>query len=145
MIDKFAKQHGLTDHPITSEVQPGLPELLAFAQGLASLDLLLTGRYHAVCLALATRTPFMAITSNTPKIESLLRDVFGTSGRVRTTQQIGNFDLRRPLGWTEAEVEALDRFESSRKAAYAAIPPLLAGIVAGQPQPGVPALRLAAT
>ena len=36
---------------------------------------LITGRFHAVTMAVLTGTPFLALRSNTPKIESLLLDV----------------------------------------------------------------------
>ncbi len=40
-----------------------------------TVQLLISGRFHAVCLAILTHTPFMFIPSNTFKIESMLADV----------------------------------------------------------------------
>lgn len=53
-----------------------------FVAWLATHQLLCTGRFHAVTLALATHTPFLALASNTPKISGLLEDVFGHDSRV---------------------------------------------------------------
>ena len=53
-----------------------------FVAWLATHQLLCTGRFHAVTLALATHTPFLALASNTPKISGLLEDVFGHDRRV---------------------------------------------------------------
>lgn len=53
-----------------------------FVAYLASHQLLCTGRFHAVTLALATHTPFLALASNTPKISGLLEDVFGDDSRL---------------------------------------------------------------
>ncbi len=39
----------------------------------------LTGRFHGVCFALKTGTPFQFLSSNTPKIESMLADVISDS------------------------------------------------------------------
>ena len=36
---------------------------------------ILSGRFHGVCFAVQTRTPFLAVESNTPKISALLREL----------------------------------------------------------------------
>lgn len=50
----------------------GLPTLEAYCAALAATRGVVTGRFHTVCLALGLEVPFLAVTSNTPKIESLL-------------------------------------------------------------------------
>lgn len=45
-------------------------------------ELLVTGRFHAVCLAIVTGTPFVAVSSNSWKIEALLKDIGIDSSRV---------------------------------------------------------------
>jgi len=42
---------------------------------LQSCALSVTGRFHAACLALATETPFIAVSSNSWKMEALIEDV----------------------------------------------------------------------
>ena len=53
-----------------------------FIKWLCSKELVITGRYHTVTLCILTRTPFVAIESNTPKITALLKDVFDDNSRV---------------------------------------------------------------
>jgi polysaccharide pyruvyl transferase WcaK-like protein len=45
-----------------------------FIDRVSRLSLLVTGRFHAVCVALAAGTPFLAVESNTHKIASLIED-----------------------------------------------------------------------
>jgi hypothetical protein len=49
-------------------------DLAAFAVLLGGFDRLLTGRFHAMCLALLLRLPFHALASNTWKIEATIAD-----------------------------------------------------------------------
>lgn len=41
---------------------------------LAGAELVVTGRFHGVCLAIPARRPFLALASNTHKVEGLLAD-----------------------------------------------------------------------
>lgn len=82
----------------------------AFLAWLAGHALLCTGRFHAVTLALATRTPFLAVESNTPKISGLLEDVFGHAGRVVPLADLDALADPAARGWTAAEATALDTF-----------------------------------
>ena len=45
----------------------------------AAADTIITGRYHAACLAVAFGKPLECLSSNTPKIERLMADVLGIS------------------------------------------------------------------
>jgi len=47
----------------------------AYIARIKEADLSVTGRFHAVCLAVATMTPFLSVASNSWKIEALLEDV----------------------------------------------------------------------
>lgn len=60
------------------------PETLPdrFAAFTASHSFVVTGRYHMVAYCLLTGTPFVAVESNTPKICSLLSDVFREHSRL---------------------------------------------------------------
>jgi polysaccharide pyruvyl transferase WcaK-like protein len=51
-----------------------LPSARAFLDEMARCEAMLTGRFHAVCFAILTGTPFLALRSNSSKIESLMRD-----------------------------------------------------------------------
>lgn len=60
----------------------------AYLAELATADLHLTGRFHAVCLSMLTETPFLAVTSNASKIERLLIDAGLGTSRMRTLAQL---------------------------------------------------------
>lgn len=57
-------------------------------QKLLTKDFVITGRFHTVTLCLLTETPFIAIPSNTSKIESLLIDVFGSTSRLLAAEDL---------------------------------------------------------
>lgn len=90
----------------------------AFAGFIQRRELLVTGRYHAVTFCLATGTPFVAVESNTPKISSLVRDVFGDTRRVIPAADLARFDPRAFAVWSDGERRALDAFvaDARRKA-----------------------------
>jgi hypothetical protein len=52
----------------------------------------------------------VAVESNTPKISSLLSDVFGNTRRVVTVGEIEAAKLDQFAVWSAAEEEALERF-----------------------------------
>ena len=56
-------------------------------------SLSITGRFHAVCLAIATQTPFVAVTSNSWKIEALIEDIGLNTERMTTLTDLANTDL----------------------------------------------------
>ncbi len=79
-----------------------------FFEALSSSQLLITGRYHAVCMALVTRTPFFALGSNSHKVESMLDDA-GLSHR------LVDLGALREAG---ADQSGWDASDDSRAAAY---------------------------
>lgn len=58
--------------PLQSEKK--FPAIQAYVNWMKSLDLYITGRFHGVCLAMMLQVPFLAIPSNSHKIEGLLAD-----------------------------------------------------------------------
>ena len=80
----------------------------SYVASLASSELVVTGRFHAVTMCLATRTPFAAIESNTPKISSFVRDVFGSNRRLITSDDLNHFEPAEYLHWTPEEAACLD-------------------------------------
>jgi len=70
-----------------------------------------TGRFHVVCFALAMRVPFVAVASNTPKIEALLKDAgLDPSKRVMNPDGIAGVSNVPPFD--SGEIEALDAYAS---------------------------------
>jgi hypothetical protein len=90
-----------------------------FLRYMSSHHLVCTGRFHAVTLALATQTPYLAIESNTPKISSLTRDVFGTLDRVVPLAELDSVNDPLAYGWSRQEREALSAFSLSSRRSIA--------------------------
>lgn len=83
----------------------------AYLAQLATCEGHITGRFHAVCLSMITRTPFLALSSNASKIERLLQDVgLGTDRLVRPDQlnSLTRADIVRPF--SDQETQAIDAF-----------------------------------
>lgn len=95
------------------------PDIYAYARQVDAQDLLITGRFHSVCYALNTRTPFIGLESNTPKISSLLSDVFGSTRRVIKPSSLDTTDLGAFSSWSEEEALALDAFAQRRRESFA--------------------------
>jgi len=79
-----------------------------FFTALHHSELLITGRFHAVCMAMVTGTPFLAPASNSHKIEAMLDDA-GLSDRVISSSVVKEAVLMPPT-WTNSEAEAVARY-----------------------------------
>lgn len=90
----------------------GQPDTDRFLKMLGSLELLVSGRFHACTLALAMATPFLAQPSNTNKIQALVRDAGLAPWRA---------DISLPgSGLGEAILQGWSRTERSARSAYLA-------------------------
>jgi polysaccharide pyruvyl transferase WcaK-like protein len=90
----------------------------AFLHQLSGLRLLVSGRFHACTLALLVDTPFVALTSNTRKIESLIRDAGLEKWRCAADVASIDIDAAVRQGWSAAERESIaDYVASSRDSA----------------------------
>ncbi|MFT5629392.1 MAG: hypothetical protein ACI9HB_000553 [Gammaproteobacteria bacterium] len=74
---------------------------------IAQKALSVTGRFHAVCLAIATQTPFVAISSNSWKIEALLDDIGLNPERVVPQESLTDCDLS-PENWAFSAQESIN-------------------------------------
>ncbi len=79
-----------------------------FLSVLASSEGVITGRYHCVTLCLLTRTPFLAIASNTHKIEALLDEVDLPSRMVDS--YAAGLAARERMAFSGEEIERIDAF-----------------------------------
>ena len=66
------------------------PTMKAYIAWLKTLDLFITGRFHGVCLAMITQTPFLVYSSNSHKIEGLLKDANCSDLLIKSTKDIAN-------------------------------------------------------
>lgn len=79
-----------------------------FLRTISAAEGVVTGRFHMVTLCMITGTPFMALSSNTHKIEGLLEQA-GLSGRLCESYAEGLSRLPA-LPYSEAEILRLERF-----------------------------------
>jgi polysaccharide pyruvyl transferase WcaK-like protein len=76
-----------------------------FAAQIARSAFLLTGRYHAVCMAIKNRTPFLAVDSNTFKIRALLEDIGLQARCIGKSEFLAGVNLEfHPFSATELEL-----------------------------------------
>lgn len=82
-----------------------------FLHWIESKELIVTGRYHTVTLCLLTRTPFVAVSSNTAKIEALLYDVFGNTNRLLKEAEISIKNItKNKWQFSTKELAAIESF-----------------------------------
>lgn len=96
-----------------------------FLDRLRSSETVLTGRFHTTTLAIATRTPVLAIESNTPKISAVLTDIFASPERVRPLKEADLPDYFREVAqgyyYSEDELAAIDAYLSHGRTALAGL------------------------
>jgi polysaccharide pyruvyl transferase WcaK-like protein len=101
--------------PIRYQVQlAGEPDIDDYFAVLNSHDGVITGRFHTVCFCLGLRIPVVALTSNSPKIESILFD----AGLDVKRRMISLTTLTNVPQFTEDETGALDRFLENSELEY---------------------------
>ncbi len=71
----------------------------AYLTQLSQCTMLVTGRFHAACLAVLSGTPFLAVSSNSWKIEALIKDIGLDPLRLRTLQSLTQSTLSE-RDWT---------------------------------------------
>lgn len=120
VLQRIGTERGYIDCNIrVARRMPGMID--SYAGLIGSLDLLLTGRYHAVCYAIGTMTPFVAIESNTNKISALAMDIFGSRRRLLSKRRLPDMNLVPYMRWSDEERAALDRFFAERGAMFTAL------------------------
>lgn len=77
-------------------------------------SLSVTGRFHAVCLAISTQTPFIAISSNSWKIEALIEDIGLSHERIMQQAGLKSADLLASQ-WSFSDKEANNIYERLAK------------------------------
>ena len=87
--------------------EDGAADLEGFAARVGGLQLLVTGRFHALILAFATGTPVLALGSNTHKIEATLRDAGLEDFRMSAPEQIDAALIERASRWQGDEAARL--------------------------------------
>lgn len=70
--------------------------------------LIVTGRFHMVCLALLAEVPFYAIPSNTHKIQAIIEDI-GISKKIVINGRI-KCNFFEEYNWTDKDLKKIHRF-----------------------------------
>jgi hypothetical protein len=86
-----------------------------FCHTLSHTSLLITGRYHAVCLAMLTGTPFLAVESNSHKVEGMLRDA-GLGHRI-VSRDVLREAVAQPSTWTASDEAAVRKYVERARSA----------------------------
>jgi hypothetical protein len=80
----------------------------AYLAQLSRHSLVVTGRFHSVCLAILSGTPFLAVSSNSWKIEALIADIGIDPARVRPLADLGQATLaERDWSYSSEEKAAI--------------------------------------
>lgn len=80
-----------------------------FVSRLACSQLHITGRFHALCYCIATKTPFLAFPSNSHKIEALLDDVGIDKDRILDIENPRSIRSQDML-FSPEEAKSIDKF-----------------------------------
>jgi hypothetical protein len=75
-----------------------------YIQEISRLNFLIAGRYHSLCFALKTLTPFIAIKSNSHKIEGMLHDIGIGEKRIIDRQNLNQFHMKE---FVEDEIDKI--------------------------------------
>lgn len=85
-----------------------------YLQSLSNARVVISGRYHAVCLGLQHRLPFVCLSSNTRKIQNLLEDAgIEIDRHMLTIEQLRGLsepDLLMQADYSGAEIQQLNAF-----------------------------------
>ena len=97
-----------------SKLHPSLrvmPNPEAYAAAISTAKLYITGRFHGVCYALITGTPFLAIQSNSWKIETLIEDCGLSKNRlVRIDEIAKNMNAAELWQYSDPELNNIHKF-----------------------------------
>lgn len=82
-----------------------------FLNWLSSKELVVTGRYHTVTLCILTRTPFIFVESNTPKISALLGDAgLSASRKLEEFPRLSQQELVSRFAFSSEELGRIEQF-----------------------------------
>lgn len=93
-----------------------VPEFDEFIKTLSKASLIITGRFHGIALAICLRIPFLALSSNSHKMEALLEKLempHRLVGRIEEVQQVlksGRLNI-----FSEKELIAIELMQSDAK------------------------------
>lgn len=81
-----------------------------FVNRIASARFVVSGRFHAVTVAVLTETPFVGISSNTRKTDSVVEDAFGARGRLIDLDALDSLDVEAYSRFSDEETARLRNY-----------------------------------
>lgn len=108
-------------HAAIAERRSETSNVTEFMRRLASCRLLITGRFHAFILALATETPVLVAASNTHKIAATLRDAGLSQNRIIEPGSVTPAIIDAAGQWSPEEQAALHGFTTEGRTAIRAL------------------------
>jgi len=81
----------------------------SYINEISKLEFFIVGRYHSLCFALKTLTPFVVIKSNSYKIEGLLNDIGLTNNRILNSKDIQKINFK-DFVYTKDEEKLIKQF-----------------------------------
>jgi len=114
----LAKRHLIslfTSRFYSSRYRNSIPEFEPFIDKLSESQLILAGRFHAICLAVDLEVPFCALSSNSWKVENLLKEL-GLENRLVTLDDIQSSSPQNLLNnfntFSQDELESMRSFKN---------------------------------
>jgi hypothetical protein len=87
-----------------------------FMKWLSSKELVITGRYHTATLCVLTRTPFLFVESNTPKISAFVNDVgLRPERHLRSLLEVEVAQLMENPQFSTRETDSIESFLAQAK------------------------------
>lgn len=84
-----------------------------FVNKIRSSEFVVTGRFHTVTICIITQTPFVAIASNTPKISGILYDIFQSTERLISVEELKEISQKIPAKYrtfSKGELKKIDTY-----------------------------------
>ncbi len=92
----------------------GLNDYKKYILKLKNSKMIISGRYHCMCLAINLLKPFLIIKSNSHKIEGLLNDIGISENRIINKNDLKNSNLIN-FKFTEDEIKKIEEFKLKAK------------------------------
>jgi len=83
----------------------------AFIRRLSHLSLLISGRFHSICVAMGTGTPLLALESDSHKVRGMLIDA-GLISRLLLPSELTEERILDSMTWKDSERESLSHYLS---------------------------------
>lgn len=84
-----------------------------YIKTIRDLNFLVTGRFHALCFALKTQTPFLALPLNSNKIEGILKDIGLNNERIIKFEDLNDELIAKYSNFNEDELAKITVYTNS--------------------------------